>query len=93
MKVLELDQRLRDLKISSRSYSLNGDLKPDAIILFHNYAKWEVFYLDERGGRNDERVFVTEEEACLYVYVLFVKGKDIAEKFGMNVQIKKKSDI
>lgn len=62
---------------------MSGDLKSDAIILFHNYAKWEVFYLDERGGRNDERAFVTEEEACLYIYELFVKGKGIAEEFGL----------
>lgn len=85
MKVLELDQKLRDLKIDPRSYSLNGDLKSDAIILFHNYAKWEVFYLDERGGRNEERTFLSEEEACLYVYELFLKGKNIAEGFGLNM--------
>lgn len=84
MKVLELDQKLQDLKIDPRSYSLNGDLKPDAIILFHNYAKWEVFYLDERGGRNEEKFFLSEDEACLYIYMLFLKGKDIAEKFGLN---------
>lgn len=85
MKVLELDQKLRDLKIDPLSYSLNGDLKSDAIILFHNYAKWEVFYLDERGGRNEERTFISEEEACLYVYRLFLKGKDVGEKFGLNM--------
>lgn len=84
MNKFELDRKLKGLKISPQRYSLNGELKSDAIILFHNYTKWEVFYLDERGGRNEEKTFSSEEEACLYIYMLFIKEKGIAEKFGLN---------
>lgn len=72
------------LKINSIYYSLNGDLNPDSVILFQNYANWEAFYLDERGGRSDEKNFNSEEEACLYIYKIF---KDL-HHVEMNFSIK-----
>jgi hypothetical protein len=75
MKKLELSNKLSLLGIDKAQYSLDGELKPDSIILFRNYSRWEVFYLDERGGRNNERIFTTESEACCYIYGLFSDAK------------------
>lgn len=81
MKIEELEKELNRLKVKKNEYSLNGELKPDAIILFSNYSKWEVFYLDERGGRNDEYFFTSEDEACQYIYDLFLKNIEVKKKF------------
>lgn len=71
MNKKELIEKLNTIGIKARQYSLDGELKPDAIILYPNYHKWEVFYLDERGGRNVEKEFTSEEEALNYIYELF----------------------
>ncbi len=81
MNVKELKLKLDILRVNSNQYSLNGDIKPDAVILFHNYNKWEVYYFDERGGKNDEHEFNSEEEACNYFYKLFKEAKDIEDEF------------
>jgi len=57
-----------DLGIPESRYSLWDELKTDSIILYHNYNKWEVFYLDERGGRNYFKICPSEDEACRLVY-------------------------
>lgn len=71
----ELKKELDKLGINSNEYSLSGDIDSDKIVLYQNYDKWEVFYFDERGGRNDEKVFSREEEACSYIYELFKSNK------------------
>jgi len=84
MNRVELKDRLDLLGIASNRYSLTGELKADTVNLYENYNKWEVFYLDERGRRNDERVFSSEGEACNYIYELFVDAKNIENKINLN---------
>lgn len=79
----ELEHRLKDLDINPNQYSLFGELIPDSIILYENYGNWEVFYLDERGARNDEKIFKHEKEACLYIYKLFKEAKEIQIKYNL----------
>jgi hypothetical protein len=43
----------------------------------------QVFYLDERGGRNDQNNFPSESEACLYIHKIFRDAKGIEAKFGI----------
>ena len=62
-------------------YSLDGELLPDRIVLYHNYAKWEVFYFDERGNREKEKIFFSESDACEYIYEYFRKQKEIENKY------------
>lgn len=57
MYAQELQQALQTLRIILVRYSLNGDMKTDAYILAPDYAKWEVFYMDERYGRHDVNNF------------------------------------
>jgi len=74
--ILELDK----LGVSETEYSLNGDLISDKIILYHSYDEWQVFYFDERGRRNDEKIFHSECKACWYIYKLFREAKEIQAK-------------
>ncbi len=75
MNSIELKEQLDLLGVNEVRYSLNGELNIDSIILFNIYNEWQVFYLDERGGRNDKRVFQTEKEARLFVLNLFIEAK------------------
>ena len=67
----ELLIRLDELKVKATQYSLYGDLLPDRIVLYNSYNDWIVFYLDERGNRNDQKTFSSENEACNYIYEEF----------------------
>ena len=60
----ELVKVLEKEGISPDYCSLYGDLISDRIVVYENYAQWEVFYLDERGGRRMLRVCRSEEDAC-----------------------------
>ena len=84
MEKKELKLKLDLLKVNPNQYSLDGDLKSDAIILYQNYNKWEVYYFDERGTKNENQEFNTEKEACNYIYNLFRNSKNIEIKFGLN---------
>ena len=80
----ELQLKLDLLKINPNRYSLDGDLKSDAIILYENYNKWEVYYFDERAGKHTEQEFNSETEACNDIYNRFQNAKVIEDKFGIN---------
>jgi len=67
----ELKHQLYELKVRSTEYSLDGELLPDRMVLYNSYNDWIVFYLDERGNRNDEKKIDSESEACNYIYKEF----------------------
>lgn len=71
-----LRHKLDELNISPGFYSLEGELLPDRVVLYHNYSKWEVFYFDERGNRDIEKVFFSESDACNYIFEYFKKQKE-----------------
>ena len=81
MNKSDLITELQKLKVSEEEYSLEGELIFDRVILYHSYEEWRVFYLDERGGRNDERVFNSECEACWHIFKLFREAKEIKDKY------------
>ncbi|MDR2002374.1 MAG: hypothetical protein LBQ74_05025 [Prevotella sp.] len=80
MRVKELEQKIEELGIDDLHYSLYGELKSDSIILYQNYNKWEIFYMDERGSRKQLGVFDEEEQACNFLYELLVKDCDERRK-------------
>jgi hypothetical protein len=84
MNRIELKRNLDLLNVDPKQYSLTGELNLDAIILFQNYSKWEVFYLDERGKKNGEKIFTSENDACEYIYNKFRDAKEIEKKYGLN---------
>lgn len=59
--------------VNENDYSLYGSLDWNKIILYENYSNWEVFYLSERGTRDNYHVFHSEEEACQYIFNEFQK--------------------
>jgi len=81
MNIAELEYKLNKLNVYTGFYSLTGELLPDRIVLYHNYDKWEVFYFDERGNRDNEKVFFSESEACNYIYDHFKRQKEIKGKY------------
>jgi len=84
MDIVELKNKLDDLNVYSGFYSLDGSLLPDSIVLYHNYTKWEVFYFDERGNRDNEKTFFSENDACSYIYEYFKKQKYSTPLFSDN---------
>ena len=47
----------------------------------YDYGIWEVFYFDERGNRDNEKVFPSENEACEYIFENFKEQKAIEKKY------------
>ncbi|KWW27558.1 MAG: Uncharacterized protein AUK63_2237 [bacterium P3] len=80
MQRKELKAYLDNLGIDEDTYSLEGDLSCEGIILFQNYSNWEVFNLSERGTRENFRVFHSEDEACRFLLDKFIKWKDYYRK-------------
>jgi hypothetical protein len=68
MKRTELSKVLEYEGIPSDWYSLYGDFLADRVVLFENYGKWEIFYVDERGGRNVLKICGSEESACDFIH-------------------------
>lgn len=81
MNRLELKVKLDLLGVNPRLYSLNGELNPDAVVLYDNRQCWEVFYYDERGGRNNIHFFPNENEACEYIFQEFKSLKSLKGKW------------
>jgi hypothetical protein len=86
MIIEKLKEKLDNLGVAPNRYSLFGELNFDAIILYNNYNKWNVFYLDERGNRIDEKCFDNETEACSYIYKIFKDARGIEEKYRINTE-------
>ena len=77
MNVQELLVKLKQNKIPSSWYSINGDLSSDIYVLRRVYDHWEFFYIDERGNQdNDYRRFDNESEACNYLYDKLIFEKE-----------------
>lgn len=64
MTTADLKLKLEESEIRSDSYSLDGSVRNEALILEPSTGNgWRVYY-SERGLRTGERAFPTEEEAC-----------------------------
>ena len=81
MKIEELQKNLAELKIPKRRYVINDSYPADTHVLQQNYNIWEYFYFDERGEKNDYKIFKTEEEACEYMLKIMNKLKKYYYKF------------
>ena len=67
MDVTCLIQKLDEMGVPKRFYTINGDLSSDTCVLNHVYGKWEYFYFDEKGNQNDYKIFENENDACMYL--------------------------
>lgn len=67
MTTEEMLLEIKELRIPDRDYSVNDSLGTDKCIFRKVYNYWECFYMDERGGQdNDYRRFYNENDACEY---------------------------
>lgn len=67
MDIKQLELELSNLNVPNSYYSINGSLKTDAYILNKVYSKWEYFYFDEKGNKENYRIFDEESDACNYL--------------------------
>ena len=67
MDILDLVKILDEIGVPKRYYSINGDLSSDTYILNEIYGKWECFYFDEKGNRNNYKIFTNVNDACMYM--------------------------
>jgi hypothetical protein len=67
----DLLHRLISEKIPIDSYSLDGGIPNDRLVLSKNRKNWEVYY-SERGVKYDIKTFLLEKDACEYFYIKLV---------------------
>ncbi|MCF6182812.1 hypothetical protein [Lutibacter sp.] len=76
MNSKELEIKLDELKVPKRYYSLKKGLLPDRFYLVTvEDSYWEFYYFDERGGKNNYKKFLSEENACNYFYSKMIEMK------------------
>jgi hypothetical protein len=72
MDIFHLLKELERREVPKRYYSINGDLSSDIHVLNQLYGKWEYFYFDEKGNRNNYHTFDNENDACEYLLKILV---------------------
>ena len=77
----ELKNKLDELKVNPLIYSLYGELLSDRMVLYQSCDDWIVFYFDERGNRDNEKIFNSESDSCKYIYKEF----EMLKKYGRSV--------
>ena len=68
MKYRDLLINIKKNNVPESLFSINQGLKPNAYILLKNYAKWEFFFLDEKGSRIDAQTFYDDDKAFDYLW-------------------------
>ena len=68
MNVSQLREKLNSFGVPNNYYSINENLISDTYVLNQVYDKWEYFYFDEKGNKNDYRQFDCESEACAFFF-------------------------
>jgi hypothetical protein len=64
----ELQNLLIKERIPENYYSLEGGIPNDRMVLSKTKRGWEVYY-SERGSRSEIKEFISEKEACEYIYI------------------------
>lgn len=72
MKKHELEKKLKERNINPYFYCLDGGLPNEAYTLGKNGDLWEVYY-SERGNKSKLKTFLTEDEACDYLYEWIIR--------------------
>ena len=80
----ELKNKLEELNVPGRYYSINSSISSDRYVFRQVHIYWECFYIDERGGQNDYHRFDNENDACDY-FVEKVKKQPNQEFYEFNL--------
>jgi hypothetical protein len=68
MNIDQLKEVIRAENIDERFLSLPGEVKDESYVLEREVGKGWCVYYSERGQRTGERFFITEEEACGFIF-------------------------
>lgn len=68
MTLKEFKDNIRKFNVPNELYSLEDGIKANAYILNKNYEKWDFFFLDEKGDRNNFIQFDDSQEAYSYLW-------------------------
>lgn len=68
MNIHQLKKSLEETGVDPDFASLYGEARDESLVLEHpNSGGWCVYY-SERGQRSSEHWFITEEEACQFIF-------------------------
>jgi hypothetical protein len=89
MTIAELHNKLKELGIPEDRYYIHGlygstddDNRLALTIRKGKYtAEYEVYY-KEKGEKHSTRIFITEDEACQYIYKRLKADKEIEDKYS-----------
>ena len=91
MKKQKLIESLINLGVKTKHYTLDNEPFKDSSLVLErttNHAKdmeydeWRVFRL-ERGERFEEKIFYSEDQACLYMFEKLKHQQDIIRKYNL----------
>jgi hypothetical protein len=68
LNIRALKDALERANIDERFVSLDGSARDESLVLEHDpVTGWRV-YFSERGQRNGERIFRSEDQACQFIF-------------------------
>ena len=68
MNTKELQEAAKAGNVDERFLSLHGEVKDESYVFEREEGKGWCVYYSERGQRSGERFFITEEEACAFIF-------------------------
>jgi hypothetical protein len=68
MNTQQLEEAIRENNIDERFVSLHGEVQDESYVLERELGQGWCVYYSERGERAGERFFLTEEDACQFIY-------------------------
>jgi len=68
----ELEYRLKKAGVPNDCYCLKGGFPIESYVLAKSNIGWEVYY-SEKGLKSGKKSFITEDDACAYLYNLVIK--------------------
>jgi hypothetical protein len=83
----ELLNKLRQNLIDPRDYSIIDYTAPpidEQFVLTRERNMWVIYYY-ERGNRNEENFFLSEDEACVYFLTRLLKLPEYQKKDSLDI--------
>lgn len=90
MKIQELENKLIELQVPKRWYSIKGSINSDIHVLNEIHGYWEFFYVDERGNQTEHKKFDSEDDACAYFLEIIIFDLEHFNKKNIKTEEKEK---
>lgn len=68
MNIPQLKEALKEAGVDEYFSSLDGEVRDESLVLERPESGGWCVYYSERGQRTGERWFITEEEACKFIF-------------------------